>query len=97
MNPVIATDRLEDTVDRLADTVEEILTGPPDLICSLEFAEAEALAEVLAAGSHRDIAARFMHRWALTEPDWADEHGDVIRHWLAIDVGAAPALVSRAS
>ena len=91
MNTIVATDRLEDAVDRLAGTVLELLTGSSEAVCSLQFEEAEALAEVLEAGLHTDVAARLMHRWALTEPDWDDEHGDVIRRWLAIDVGAARA------
>lgn len=91
MNTIVATDRLEDAVDRLADTVQALLRGPQELVCSLQFEEAEALAEVLEAGLHPDVAARLMHRWALTEPDWDDQHGDVIRRWLAIDVAAARA------
>ena len=90
MNTAIATEHL--AVDRLADDVQELLSGPPEGICSLEFAEAEALAEVLEAGMHRGIAARLMHRWALTEPDWDAEHGDVVRRWLAIDVAAGSAI-----
>ena len=93
MNTTVAAESLEQAVNRLARTFRELLSGSQgaqEVICSLQFAEAEALAEVLEAGLHRDVAARFMHRWALTEPDWDDENGDVIRRWLAIDVGAAP-------
>lgn len=93
MDTAVAT-RLEEAVDRLARIVGGLLSGSPDsqeVICSLQFAEAEALAEVLEAGRHEDIAARLMHRWAVTEPDWDDENGDVIRRWLAIDLGAMPA------
>lgn len=57
------------------------------LVCSLQFPEAEALAEVLDAGRHTHTAARLMHRWALTEPDWDDDHAykDTVRSWLDLD------------
>ncbi|MBO0980777.1 hypothetical protein [Microbacterium sp. SD291] len=86
--------RLEEAVDRLSRTVGALLGGTPgaqEVICSLDFAAAEALAEVLEAGRHGDVAARLMHRWAVTEPDWDEEYGDVIRRWLALDVGSIPA------
>ena len=86
--------RLEEAVDHLARTVGALLSGSPsaqEVICSLDFAEAEALAEVLEAGRHGDVAARLMHRWAVTEPDWDDEYGEVIRRWLALDAGRMPA------
>jgi len=95
MSTIVTTDRLENAVDRLADTVEGLLTGPVDVICSMQFEEAQALAEVLDAGWHRDVAARLIHRWALTDPDWDEEHGEVVRRWLAIDVGATDAAPRR--
>ena len=85
MNTIVAWDALEEAVDRLAATFQGLLAGPEDVVCSLPFQEVEALAEVLDAGLHGDIAARLMHRWALTEPDWDDEHGETIRHWLALE------------
>lgn len=86
MNSIVAWDALEQTVDHLADVVAGLLDGPEDVVCSLRFAEAEALAEVLDAGRHTDIAARLMHRWAPTEPDWdGPENGKTIRRWLAVD------------
>ncbi|MGC5224883.1 hypothetical protein ACPW96_20150 [Micromonospora sp. DT81.3] len=88
MKTITGWDQLEDAVDRLAHVLEGLLDGPGELICSLQFDEAEALAEVLDAGLHPDVAARLMHRWALTEPDWDDEHGDVVRRWLMTDLGA---------
>jgi len=83
-----AWDQLEQTVDHLADIVESLLVGPQDFVCSLQFAEAEALAEVLDAGHRTETAARLMHRWALTEPDWGEdaEHYDMLRQWLALSV-----------
>jgi len=85
-----AWDQLEQTVDQLADVVESLLVGPQEFVCSLEFAEAEALAEVLDAGHRTQTAARLMHRWVLTEPDWGDdvEHSETLRRWLALSVGA---------
>ncbi|MGU3643851.1 hypothetical protein ACLBXX_02715 [Microbacterium sp. C23T] len=90
MNTITGWDHLEEAVDQLATTFARLLDTPDEVICSLPFAEAEALAEVFEAGMHADVAARLMHRWALTEPNWADEHGDAIRHWLALDANAAP-------
>ena len=87
-NSIVAWDRLEETVDRLADIIDERLTSHDEqLVCSLQFPEAEALAEVLDAGRHTRTAARLMHRWALTEPDWEDDHTHeaLIRGWLTID------------
>lgn len=87
-NSIVAWDRLEETVDRLADIIDERLTSHDEqLVCSLQFPEAEALAEVLDAGRHTRTAARLMHRWALTEPDWEDDHAHeaLIRGWLSLD------------
>ena len=88
MNTIVAWDHLEEAVDRLAQLMDGLLDGPEEMLCSFEFAEAEALAEVLEAGHHTDVAARLIHRWALTEPDWDDdtEHADTIRSWLALSV-----------
>lgn len=83
MNIITGSEHLEESVDQLAHVLGELRHGHDELICSLEFEEAEALAEVLEAGLHPDVAAHLMHRWALTEPDWDAEHGDVIRAWLA--------------
>lgn len=79
---------LEHSVDHLADIVEHLLRGSAEFVCSLDYAEAEALAEVLDAAHHTDTAARLMHRWALTEPDWGDdiEHSATLHHWLALSV-----------
>ncbi|MGX5770295.1 hypothetical protein ACWKWN_06035 [Microbacterium trichothecenolyticum] len=88
VNTIAAWDHLEDTVDRLADIVDDLLARHDEqLVCSLQFPEAEALAEVLDAGRHTRTAARLMHHWALTEPDWEDDpgHEAVIRGWLTID------------
>ncbi|KJL45771.1 hypothetical protein RS82_00051 [Microbacterium trichothecenolyticum] len=85
---IVAWDQLEGAVDHLADIVEEILHSHDDqVICSLQFDEAEALAEVLDAGRHTRTAARLMHRWALTEPDWETDtiHEPTLRGWLDID------------
>ncbi|KJL45002.1 hypothetical protein [Microbacterium trichothecenolyticum] len=85
---IVAWDRLEATIDRLADILDERLAGHDDqLVCSLQFPEAEALAEVLDAGRHTHTAARLMHRWALTEPDWDDDraHEEILRSWLELD------------
>ena len=83
-----AWDQLEETVDRLADVVESLLGGPGDFVCSLQFDEAEALAELLDAGHRTRTAARLMHRWVLTEPDWGDdtEHFDTLRRWLMLSL-----------
>ena len=83
-----AWDQLEETVDHLADVVEILLVGPQEFVCSLQFEQAEALAELLDAGHRTETAARLMHRWALTEPDWGDdtEHIETLRHWLALSV-----------
>ena len=88
MNTIVAWDHLEEAVDHLAEILDRLLSHPDELLCSLQFAEAEALAEVLDAGHHSDVAARLMHRWALTEPDWDNdaEHADTLRHWLARSV-----------
>jgi hypothetical protein len=88
MNTIVAWDHLEEAVEHLAVIVDHLLDGPEDVVCSLDFPEAEALAEVLDAGHHTDTAARLMHRWALTEPDWdADtEHAALIEHWLVLSV-----------
>jgi hypothetical protein len=76
VNAIAAWDHLEDAVDRLADIVDDLLTRHDEqLVCSLQFPEAEALAEVLDAGRHTRTAARLMHHWALTEPDWEDNPG----------------------
>lgn len=90
---IVAWDQLEQAVDHLSDVVEQILRSHDDqVICSLQFDEAEALAEVLDAGRHTHTAARLMHRWALTEPDWDDDRGHeaVLRGWLAIDTHPQP-------
>jgi hypothetical protein len=83
-----AWDHLEETVDRLADVVESLLVGSGEFVCSLGFEEAEALAELLDAGHHTRTAARLMHRWVLTEPDWGDdaEHFDTLQQWLALSL-----------
>lgn len=88
MNTIVAWDHLEAAVDQLARLMDGLLDGPEAMLCSFPFAEAEALAEVLDAGHHTDVAARLMHRWALTEPDWDDdtEHADTIRTWLVLSV-----------
>lgn len=82
MNSITAWDHLEDTVDHLADVVEALLTGHEEFLCSLDYNEAEALADVLDAGMHAHTATRLMHRWALTEPDWDAGHSDEQRRWL---------------
>lgn len=84
MNTIVAWDHLERAVDHLAEILDRLLTHPDELLCSLQFAEAESLAEVLDAGHHTDVAARLVHRWALTEPDWDDgaEHAESLRQWL---------------
>lgn len=85
---IVAWDQLEETVDRLADIIDARLASHDDqLVCSLQFPEAEALAEVLDAGRHTRTAARLMHRWALTEPDWENDraHEPIVRGWLDID------------
>lgn len=91
VNTIAAWDHLEETVDRLADIVDELLTRHDEqLVCSLQFPEAEALAEVLDAGRHTRTAARLMHHWTLTEPDWENDHDheQTIRSWLALDLQA---------
>ncbi|WP_019180121.1 hypothetical protein [Microbacterium yannicii] len=85
---IVAWDPLEETVDRLADIIDARLASHDDqLVCSMQYPEAEALAEVLDAGRHTRTAARLMHRWALTEPDWETDraHEAVVRGWLDID------------
>lgn len=85
---IVAWDRLEETIDRLADILDQRLAGHDDqLVCSLQFPEAEALAKVLDAGRHTHTAARLMHRWALTKPDWDDHHAheEILRSWLDLD------------
>lgn len=79
---------LEQTVDRLADLVESLLVSADEFVCSLRFDEAEALAEVLDAGHRTRTAARLMHRWVLTEPDWGEDerHAELLHHWLALSV-----------
>ncbi|WP_243073924.1 hypothetical protein [Microbacterium sp. SS28] len=79
---------LAQTVDHLADVVESLLQGHEEFVCSLDFDEAEALAEVLDAGHRTGTAARLMHRWALTEPDWDEdaEHSETLREWLMLSV-----------
>ena len=95
MNTIAGWDQLEEAVDRLAHVFSELLDGrEEEVICSLQFDEAEALAEVLDAGLHPGLAARLMHRWALTEPDWDDEHGEVVRRWLMSDLEARSRLCS---
>jgi hypothetical protein len=91
MNTIVVWDSLEEAVEHLAVIFDELLDGPDEVICSLDFTEAEALAEVLDAARHTDTAARLMHRWVLTEPDWdADvQHADLIRHWLALSVATS--------
>jgi len=82
---------LEEAVGRLAAILEPLLGKPGELLCSLDFVEAEALAEVLDAGHHTGTAARLMHQWALTEPGWDDdvEHANLVRRWLAQSVTMA--------
>lgn len=85
---IVEWDRLEETIDRPADILDQRLAGHDDqLVCSLQFPEAEALAEVLDAGRHTRTAARLMHRGALTDPDWDDDHahGETVRSWLNLD------------
>jgi hypothetical protein len=87
-NAIVAWDELEKAVDRLADVVDRLLAGHDEqVVCSLRFVEAEALAEVLDAGRRTRTAARLMHHWALTEPDWDidREHETILRSWLDID------------
>ena len=83
-----AGDHLEETLHRLAEVVESLLAGSGEFVCSLRFEEAEALAELLDAGHHTRTAARLMHRWVLTEPDWGDdaEHFDTLRQWLMLSL-----------
>lgn len=88
MNSIVAWDALEQAVDRLAEILVTQIEQTEDVVCCLPFDEAEALAEVLEAGSHAAAAAHLMHRWALTDPDWENEHGEVVRRWLAMDQGA---------
>ncbi|WP_341994741.1 hypothetical protein MRBLWH7_002399 [Microbacterium sp. LWH7-1.2] len=95
---IVAWDHLEDAVDHLADIVDHILNSHDEqVICSLQFDEAQALAEVLDAGRHTRTAARLMHRWALTEPDWEDDsaHEPAVRGWLDIDTHAASPSLER--
>lgn len=89
MNTITGWDHLEQAVDLLAQVFARLLDGPEEVVCSLNFDEAEALAEVLEAGLHPEVAARLMHRWALTEPDWDDEHGEAVRRWLISDLQAS--------
>ena len=79
---------LEQTVDRLADLVERLIVSADEFVCNLRFDEAEALAEVLDAGHRTRTAARLMHRWVLTEPDWGEDerHAELLHHWLALSV-----------
>lgn len=88
MNTITGWDALEFAVDHLADVIHTLLDGPDDVLCSLRFEQAEAVAKVLEAGLHADTAAHLMHRWALTEPDWDDAHGNALRRWLALDVAS---------
>ena len=93
VNAIAVWDHLEEAVDRLADIVDDLLARRDEqLVCSLQFPEAEALAEVLDAGGHTRTAARLMHHWALTEPDWEDDagHEAIIRGWLNIDTQPIP-------
>lgn len=95
---IVAWDHLEDAVDHLADVIDQILRGHDEqVICSLQFDQAEALAEVLDAGRHTRTAARLMHRWALTEPDWEDDpaHEPTVRGWLDIDTHVAVSSLER--
>lgn len=87
MNTILEWDQLEQAVDHLAVAIRELANGPDEGICCLRFDEAEALAEVLDAGHHADVAARLMHRWALTEPN-RDEHEGELRKWIELDVVA---------
>ncbi|MDR7113758.1 hypothetical protein J2X03_003658 [Microbacterium trichothecenolyticum] len=69
VNTIAAWDHLEQTVDRLADVVDDLLGWHDEqLVCSLQFPEAEALAEVLGAGRHTRTAARLMHTGHLPNP-----------------------------
>jgi hypothetical protein len=88
MKTIVAWDRLHEAVAHLAAIFDQLLDGPEDVVCTLDFTEAQALAEVLDAGHHTDTAARLMHRWVLTEPDWDTdtEHADLIHHWLELSV-----------
>ncbi len=86
MNTITGWDALELAVDHLADVIHTFLDGADDVLCCLRFEEAEAVAHVLEAGLHGDIAAHFMHRWALSQPDWDDAHGTALRRWLTLDV-----------
>lgn len=91
-------DHLEQAVDHLADIVDQVLASHDEqMICSLQFDQAEALAEVLDAGRHTRTAARLMHQWALTEPDWENDHAHepTVRGWLHIDTHPQPAGVER--
>lgn len=85
-----AWDDLEQTVDHLADIIETLMVDADEFVCSLEFDEAEALAEVLDAGHHTHTAARLMHRWVLTEPDWGEDekHFELLRRWLTLSVSS---------
>jgi hypothetical protein len=87
-NAIAAAHHLEQTVDHLADIVDSLIHGPDEFVCSLQFAEAQALAEVLDAGHHTRTAARLMHLWALTEPDWDEdaERSQTLRQWLTLSV-----------
>jgi hypothetical protein len=90
---IVAWDRLEATIDRLADILDERFADRDDqLVCSLQFPEAEALAEVLDASRHTHTAARLMHRRALTEPDWDNDHAhqDIVRSWLDLNQPQLP-------
>ena len=80
--------RLENAVDRLADAVESLLHGSGEFVCDLGFDEAHALAEVLDAGHRTRTAARLMHQWALTEPDWGEDAAlsAALGRWLALSV-----------
>ncbi len=89
MNTIIEWDQLEQAVDHLAVAIRELADRPDEGICCLRFDEAEALAEVLGAGHHADVAARLMHRWALTEPN-RDEHESELRKWIEHDVVTSP-------
>lgn len=83
MNTITAWDQLEEAVDHLADTLGDLLHEPDDLIGLLPPAQIDALAGVLDAGLHPDLAARLVHRWALTEPDSDRTRGDLLQRWAA--------------
>ncbi len=83
MNTVTAWDHLQKAVDHLADTLGDLLHEPDDLIGILPAAQIGALANVLNAGLHTDLAARLIHRWVLLETDSDPHRDELLTRWNA--------------